>query len=69
MLRLPLGKLRAGVGLLIVLAKWVGYNFIFVFINSVIVVEKGIPAAVTGLFCALISLDFSNSLKLKLAVL
>jgi hypothetical protein len=35
------------VGLLNVLAKWVGYNFIFVFINSVKVTAKGIPAAVT----------------------
>ena len=53
---------------LIVLTNCIGY-FTFSFINSVKVTAKGIPAAVTGLFFALISLYFSKSLKLKLTPL
>jgi hypothetical protein len=57
------------VRILNVLANCFDFYFFFVFINSINVIEKDIPAVVTGLLCALISLYFSNSLKLKLAVL
>ncbi len=63
-------KLLSCVGLcgLIVLANCVIY-FTFTFINSVNVTAKGIPAAVTWLFFALISLYFSKFIKLKIAPL
>ena len=49
-----------------VIVKHAGY---FTFINSVKVSVNGIPAAVSGLFFALIALNFTKSLKLKLAPL